>query len=69
MYPNLRAEMARKKVTLKMIAKELNITQATMCAKLATEDRLKVHEMKTIQEKFFPECEFSYLIEQPEKGE
>lgn len=63
MYPNLRAEMARKRVTIKMLADELNVTQSTMCAKLGT-DRLKVSEAKVINDKFFPENEFSYLFEQ-----
>lgn len=62
MYPNLRAEMARKKVTNEMLAEVLNINPATMSAKLNKKERLRLIEAREIYNHFFPETDFCELF-------
>lgn len=54
MFPNLRAEMARKNITNEMLAKYLGINPATMSKKLNNIDLLKFNEAIKIRDKFFP---------------
>ena len=62
MYPNLRAEMARSRVTNEMIAKMLGINPATVSAKLNTKDRLKLCEARKIHDELFPKTDFIQLF-------
>ena len=63
MYPNLRAEMARKNVTNEMLAEVLNINPATMSAKLNKKERLRLIEARAIYNYFFPETDFCELFQ------
>ena len=69
MYPNLRAEMARKKITSEMLAEVLNINPATMSAKLNKKERLRLSEARKIYNHFFSETDFCYLFETEDKEE
>ena len=62
MFPNLRAEMARKRVTSHMLADAIGVNPATMSAKLNYPDRLKLMECKIIQAKFFPHLTIDELF-------
>ena len=44
MYPNLEAEMARKKITQLAIAECLNVTPTTISLKLNGKAKLMLHE-------------------------
>lgn len=71
MYPNLRAEMARRNITSEAMAKALNLNPATMSVKLNRYDRIKLCECYTIKKMFFPDKEISYLFatEAPDTGQ
>ena len=62
MFPNLRAEMARKRVTSHMLADAIGVNPATMSAKLNHPDRLKLMECKIIQAKFCPHLTIDELF-------
>lgn len=49
MYPNLEAEMARKKITRNMLAKKLGITPTTLGKKLNGESILSLPESIAIK--------------------
>jgi DNA-binding XRE family transcriptional regulator len=62
MYPNLRAEMARKRITNETMAKLLGINSSTMSAKLNEKGRLKLWEARKIHSVFFAEIDFVELF-------
>lgn len=62
MFPNLKAEMTRRKVTNADMAKALGLHPSTLSEKLNNYDRLKYSEAKEIQQKFFPDCGTDYLF-------
>lgn len=62
MFPNLKAEMARNKITLDQIATELHLNVSTVSAKLNNYNRLKYCECAAIRNKFFPELSIDYLF-------
>lgn len=62
MYSNLKAEMARFKITNAMLAETIGVDPATMSQKLNLPDRLKLREAKSIQEKWFPSLSIDYLF-------
>jgi hypothetical protein len=62
MFPNLRAEMARNKITLDQVAAELHLNVSTVSAKLSNYNRLKYCECATIRDKFFPKLTIDYLF-------
>ena len=49
MYPNVRAEIARKNITLGELAKELGITLTTLSLKLKGEYPVTLNEAKKIK--------------------
>lgn len=61
MYDNLRAEMARLRITNGALADAIGVDPATMSQKLNQPDRLKLCEAKLIRERFFPGCTLDYL--------
>lgn len=63
MYNNLRAEMARKGLTIQDLADTLGVRYATVCDKLNGKYRFYYDEAKKIKDTFFPECEIEYLFE------
>ena len=62
MYKNLEIEMIRKDVTQGMLAKDLNVHESTMSAKMNIPDRMKLSEAQKIRDDFFPACELPYLF-------
>jgi hypothetical protein len=62
MYPNLRAEMARKRVTAKMLATLLGVDPATMTAKMNKDGRMKLCEARKIHKEFFSDTDFMELF-------
>lgn len=61
-FSNLRAEMARKEITIKAIAEEVKVTRDTMGSKLAGKRPLYLNEAFVIKRKFFPDKTLSYLF-------
>jgi transcriptional regulator with XRE-family HTH domain len=62
MYLNLRAEMARKKITNRDIADLLQIDITTVSAKLNKKGRLKYQEAEKIRNNLFPSLSNDYLF-------
>ncbi|WP_313525395.1 helix-turn-helix domain-containing protein [Anaerotignum sp.] len=68
MYPNLRAEMARKRITMKALANLLGVDPSTMTAKMNEPNRMKLSEARKIYKEFFPELDFTDLFYSDETG-
>lgn len=72
MFENLRAEMARKNITITEIAKTIGVNRDTLGKKFSGKSSLNLDEAFLIQKKFFPEMEvqllFQELIENPKKA-
>ena len=62
-YKNLRAEMARKGVTVRQIAQFLKVRFATVSDKLNGRSRFFCDEAIQIKRRFFPECPLEYLFD------
>lgn len=62
MFKNLRAEMARKEITISDIAKKLGMTRDTLGYKLAGKRDIKLNEAMRIAKEFFPEHDVYYLF-------
>ena len=60
-YGNLRAEMARKKVTIAMLSKLLNKHRETVAYKLS-KGRFYADEALMIHDKYFPGQSVNYLF-------
>lgn len=65
MFPNLKAEMARNKLTAKAMSGMVGITPESMQNKLLGRTEFKLGEMKTIQS-IFPGCSLEYLFQSEE---
>ena len=64
MYPNLRAEMARNRIKLEDLAKEVNCTVGTVSNKLAGKQPLLFSEACIIQKRVAPEIPLETLFEE-----
>jgi hypothetical protein len=64
MFPNLRAEMARKNITSREVSKKLDIGVKSMSNKLIGKTEFKRKEMFTIKHEYFPEMPIDYLFEE-----
>lgn len=62
MFPNLKAEMARHKLTAKAMSGMVGITYESMQNKLVGRTEFRLSEMKTIQG-IFPGCSLEYLFD------
>lgn len=62
MYNNLEAEIVRRRIKKQDIAKEIGRTYNTLNLKIAGKYQFTYDEALTIQEKFFPECDFKELF-------
>lgn len=62
-YNNLRAEMARKGITLQEIAQECNYNRDTLARWLSQKSDISLHDALKIQETFFPNLDIRYLFE------
>lgn len=64
MFKNLRAEMARKEITISDMAAKLGITRDTLGYKLSGKRMINLNEALSIAKEFFPECDVYYLFEE-----
>lgn len=67
MYPNLKAEMARKDITIMDISKELKFRYETLRNKFLGNTDWTRSEMFRIRDNYFPEETLEYLFEKEEK--
>lgn len=63
MYPNLRAEMARKGVIISDLSSHLNLRYATVSDKMNGKFRFYYDEALAIKNTFFPKHSLEYLFE------
>ena len=61
MFPNLNAEMGRRKMTIKVLAKRTNINYESMKNKMSGATEFKRSEMLAIK-KEFPDFTLDYLF-------
>lgn len=61
-FPNLRAEMARKRISIQDIAQELKKDRTTIVAKLSGKRPIHLEEAFAIIDAFFPELDVYYLF-------
>lgn len=66
-YENLKAEMARKEISIGIIAELLGIHRNSVSKKVNGHCSFTVEEAVKIQETFFPDKEFKYLFTRYEK--
>lgn len=64
MYPNVKAEMARKNIILEDLAKELGRTVGTVCNKLNGEQPLLFSEAKVIKKVLHTDMPLEELFEE-----
>lgn len=62
MFPNLDAEMARKKITKSALAKQIHKTPTTLSLKLNGKAPLTLNECVEIKNVVNPECTVDYLF-------
>lgn len=62
MFPNLEAEMARKKITQLKLAEMLGITPTTLSFKLSGKSTLSLRECVEIKKNAFPDKTLDYLF-------
>lgn len=67
MYPNLRAEMARKNIKVMVIAQALSISYDTMSNKINGKSDFTRAEIFKIRDEFFPDLTLEYLFETEEQ--
>lgn len=63
-YENLRAEMARQRLTLKQISDTIHMNRDTLSRKLSGKSPLYLDEAFYIQKAFFPEMNVEYLFKE-----
>lgn len=61
MYPNLRAEMARKRIMITQISSHLKLRHATVSDKI--NGKFRFYYVLEIKKTFFPEHNLEYLFE------
>lgn len=68
MFENLKAEMARKAITMADLAidKELNLSYETIRNKFSGKTEWNNREMRLIKQKYFPDKTIDYLFAQRE---
>ena len=62
MFPNLEAEMARKKISQAKLAEILGITPTTLSFKLNGKSSLSLKECASIKREVFPDKTLDYLF-------
>ena len=67
MFPNLRAEMARKQIRTLDIAHLLGVSEKTTRNYLNGKSKISWLDVLTIQKSFFPKLKVSYLFQICEK--
>lgn len=69
LFPNLEAEMARRKITQAKLAEILEVTPTTLSFKLSGKSTLSLKECVKIKNTVFPDKTLDYLFQTEEKGE
>ena len=64
MYPNLEAEIARKKLTNADCAKSCNISEKSFSNKRTGKTEFVLSEMQALKKIYFDKCSLEYLFEQ-----
>ena len=62
-YPNLRCEMARRKIKIVDIATVLGVTRGTLGLKLAQKYPITLDESFVLRDTFFPNLSLDYLFQ------
>jgi len=62
MFPNLRAEMARKQITIKEIANTIGVGRAAASQKLSGKTPITLAEAFMIEKNYFPDSDIRYLF-------
>lgn len=60
---NLKAEMARKNISVEEIASTLKLHRNTVSLKINGKTQFTIEETFLIKEKFFPDCDLKFLFE------
>ena len=66
-FPNLRAEMARRNLSIQDVAKAIKTGRETAGAKLSGQRPIHLDEAITITDTFFPNEDVRHLFEKDEK--
>lgn len=61
-FPNLRAEMARKGLTIRDLAEAISVSRETVSNKLSGKTQIYLGEAFQIIERFFPDKDVAYLF-------
>ena len=61
-YINLKAEMARKDISIKVIAESIGMTRDTLSKKLRRKTPITLEEAYAINQIFFPDQDIKYLF-------
>ena len=69
MYPNLRAEMARKKITGQELAKKIGVTNGTFSQKFNGKFDFTLEEAQSIKKALGTDMTIEYLFEPDEQQE
>lgn len=62
MFPNLSAELARNRMTLKSLSEVTGINYESLKNKVSGKTEFKINEMVLIKKKVFPSCTIDYLF-------
>lgn len=62
MFPNLKAELQRKNISLVSVAKLINCTEKTLQNKMNGKTDFRLNEVLAINEQLLPEFELKYLF-------
>lgn len=62
MFPNLNAELGRRKMTIKSLSEETGINYESLKNKMSGSTEFKRSEMVTIKNVSFPNCTLDYLF-------
>ncbi|GED68985.1 hypothetical protein BRE01_26870 [Brevibacillus reuszeri] len=68
MFPNIRAEMARNRLTASAMAEKLELNERTLGNKLSGKTEFTWSEVNRIRSIFFPSCSLDYLFEQEKQS-
>lgn len=61
-FPNLRAEMARRNLTISAMSAEMGKNRDTLSRKLSRKSPIYLDEAMDITDRFFPEHDVGYLF-------
>lgn len=62
MFPNLKAEMARRNIKVTDLASSIGVTPKTVYNRLSGRTEFTLSEMLTIKRRYFPDLTLDYLF-------